>query len=273
MPRGATGRRVARAAASGASRSHRGRAPVAWYASLILICVVGASLIGYSKYELSNPATTTTTTTTTPSDSYVGLSFDICGKIAVLPSSTNTIPVGITSVGSGLVQLVPPTSDLGKTIKNATLGTFIADYLPLTKLTSTELQLPGEGQPLWNDGADCTTKPYLGQAGIVQAKVWKFVDSPTGTVEKTNLLGIKLAAGAMITVAFLPQGATIPPAPAGTELLLSESLTPGFTPPTTTTTTVKPGKSATTTTVKPGKATTTTTPGSTTAASSTTTTT
>lgn len=263
MPRGPTGRRVARAAASGASRSHRGRAPLGWYASLVLICIVGVGLIGYSKYELSNPATSTTTTTTTPTDSYVGLSFDVCGKITILPNSENSIPVGITSVGNGLIQLVPPTSQLG--VKNATLATFVKDYLPLTKLTSSELQLPGKGETLWTDGAKCSSGPFIGQSGVVQAKVWKFVDSPTGTVVKANLLGTKLTAGSMITVAFLPTGASIPTAPAATEALLSQSLSAGFTPPTTT---------VTTTTVKPKKGTTTTTtPGSTTAASSTTTTT
>jgi hypothetical protein len=237
----------------------------------VLICIVGASLIGYSKYELSNPATTTTTTTTTPTDSYVGLSFDVCGKITTLPNSTNSIPVGITSVGNGLVQLVPVTSDLGKAIKNATLGTFIKDYLPLTKLTSSELQLPGKGEPLWTNGTTCASGAFAGKPGVVQAKVWKFVDSPTGTVFKSNLLDIKLTAGEMVTVAFLPAGASIPTAPSATQVLLSESLTSGFTPPTSTTTTVK---SATTTTVKGKSATTTTTtPGSTTAASSTTTTT
>jgi hypothetical protein len=279
MPRGPTGRRVARAAASGASRSHRGRAPLGWYASLVLICIVGISLIVYSRYELQRAASTTTTTTTVAADSYVGISFDVCGTVTTLPVSTNSIPVGISSVGSGLIQVAPATTAKGAaaSANNATLGTFIKDYLPSMKLTANELQLPGKAEPIWTNGLSCSSAAFIGQPGVVQAKVWKQIASPTGTLVKgTDLLGIKLTAGEMITVAFLPAGASIPPAPTATQSLLGQSLTPGFTPPSsTTTTTTKPGKKGTTTTTSPGEksTTSTTTSGSTTTTSSATSTT
>lgn len=263
MPKGSIGRRVARAAATGGSRAYRGRAPIGWYAALVMICVVGVGLIGYSRYEANHPATTTTSTTTTigpgpNSHWYAALTVDICGKTSTLPLSTNTKASGITSIGNGLIYIspnsVPNFQDFSGNL--ATLSQFVIYYKPPMVLTSTELQLPKSGktaEKLWRNGELCGSKP-----GLVQIKTWKTTTAPTGEIVH-DPGKVKFSNGQMITVAFLPVGATIPQASRATQtqlnLLVAESTAPTTTtvplPSTSTpagsTTTTKPGATSTTT--------------------------
>lgn len=273
MPRGSIGRRVARAAATGGSRSHRGRAPFGWYVSLILICVVGLSLIGFSRYEANHPTTTTTSTTSTIGPSltaqwYAGLAFDVCGNVTTLPPSTNSKVAGINSLGSGIVSIAPGSVPAAQAFagNNATLAQFVHYYLPAMKLTATELQLPGKNSVLHRNGQLCGST-----AGTVQIKVWKTVVAPTGQLVGTDPGKVKFANGQMIVVAFVPKNATIPPPPKGTqsELTLlfeeSQSTSTSIAPTTIATATTSTGGSTTTstggstTTTAQGKSTTSTT--------------
>ena len=61
MANNSTGKWVQRAATTGGGRTYRGQMPVNWYASLILICVVGLFLIGLSRYQLSPTRSSPTT--------------------------------------------------------------------------------------------------------------------------------------------------------------------------------------------------------------------
>jgi hypothetical protein len=58
MANNSTGKWVQRAATTGGGRTYRGQMPVNWYASLVLICVVGLFLVGLSRYQLSHRSTT-----------------------------------------------------------------------------------------------------------------------------------------------------------------------------------------------------------------------
>lgn len=272
VPKGSIGRRVARAAATGGSRAYRGRAPFGWYASLVLICVAGVGLIGYSRYQANHPVTATTSTTTTigpgPSSHwYAALTIDICGKTSTLPVSSNTKASGITSIGNGLVYInpsaVPNFQDFSGNL--ATLSQFVIYYKPPMVLTSSELQLPKTGktaEKLWRNGDRCGSQP-----GLVQIKTWKTTTAPTGEIVH-DPSKVKFSNGQMITVAFLPQGATIPQASKATQtqlnLLVAESTAP------TTTTLPLPSTSvpAATSTTKPG-ATSTTSPRSSTTSTTT----
>jgi hypothetical protein len=270
VPRGSIGRKVARAAATGGNRSYRGRAPLAWYASLVLICAAGLGLIGYSRYEANRPTTTTTTTTTVSKVAnastrwYAALTTDVCGKVSTLPISTNTKDAGIISIGSGIVYIAPGSVANSQDFSGsfANLGQFVVYYQPKMILTSTELQLPGKGQKLYKNGDLCGTQP-----GEVQVESWVTTTAPSGTVS-TDPSKLPFSNGQMITVAFLPKGAAIPEASKATqeELVLdveSESATSTSTtlPVVTTapvTSTTKPG--ATTTTAKSASTTTTSKP-------------
>jgi hypothetical protein len=244
-----------------------------------LIVLVGGSLIGYSRYEALQPVTSTTTTTIGPnatSQWFAALTMDVCGKVSVLPVSTNT-KTGIISEGSGLLLISPgsasdPTEFSGNL---ATLALFVKNYQPKMTLTSTELQLPGKNEKLWKNGDACEGKP-----GEVQLEAWSTVAAPTGQFIASPA-DLKFATGQMITVAFLPKGASLPEASKATQTELEidvEESSTTTTAPAVTTTTVKASgptttvKSGSTTTTKPGS-TTSTTAGSTTSSSSTTTTT
>ncbi|HTZ09834.1 MAG TPA: hypothetical protein VMB72_12205 [Acidimicrobiales bacterium] len=245
--------------------------PVKWYSSLVLICVLGVALVVYSRYELQHPASPTPPAVGT--HWYEALGIDICGKLQPhLPANPNASksPVpGIRTDGDGVIQVAPTTSaDAGA---NATLARFVQLY-PGLVLSPSELKLPKGTRHL--NGATCPAgTPDAHKAGQVAIKVWQ---SFTGTASNhptiaTNPSDVKLAAGQLITVAFVPAGATSsipkPDATAITNLLNDQSgaassstTTPATTAPPATTTTAAGStttKPAATTTTKPAATTTT----------------
>lgn len=216
MSRGSFGRSVARAAASGGSKSYRARRPVAWYGAMALIVVAGISLVVYSRNERLYPAKVGPTA----ADNWqVALALDICGKVEpALAANTNLTTVGIRTFGNGLIDVDPGAVSTGASAyegANATLGKFASSY-PSFTLTDTSIKLPGKGAKTWTDGDRCSG-PLAG-TGTLQAKVWS---SPTaqGQLVTGGLTKLHLENGQMITVAFVPKGAAIPEPPSRTALL------------------------------------------------------
>jgi hypothetical protein len=209
MPRGSFSRTVARAAASGGSRSYRARRPFAWYGLLALIIIGGCVLVGFSRNQKLHASTSTAIGPGASANWNVAVGFDICGTTEPdLPASTNASTVGIRTYGDGLINIVPAVATTPSDYegKKATLGNFVSHYSGLT-LTSTSLKLPGSTQKTWTNGESCTGK--LTGAADVQVKVWS---SPTakGKLYTGNPADIHLDNRQMITVAFVPKGATIP---------------------------------------------------------------
>jgi hypothetical protein len=244
MARGSFGRTVARAAASGGSKSYRARRPMAWYFLIFVIVIAGCVLIVYSRNEALHPVTTIGPTT---GDHWnAALAVDICGTIEPnLPASTNFGSTGLRTYGDGLINAAPGSVTSGASDyegKKATLGLF-ADKYSGFKLTSTELHYPGKGQRTWKNGDTCAG-PEKGKGTLVAA-VWA---SPTTTTGKTvaNPTKIHITNGEMITLAFIPRGDGIPPPPTTTRSTLEQALT-GKSGSSTTTT------STTTTTTQPAK--------------------
>jgi hypothetical protein len=208
MPRGSFSRTVARAAASGGSRSYRARRPFAWYGLLALIIIGGCVLVGFSRNERLHPKSTAIGPGASANWN-VALGFDICGTSQPdLPASTNASTVGIRTYGDGLINIVPAiaTTPSDYEGKKATLGNFVSHYSGLT-LTSTSVKLPGTKQKAWTNGEACTGK--LTGAGTLQVKVWSS-PTATGALHKGNPADIHLDNRQMITVAFVPKGASIP---------------------------------------------------------------
>jgi hypothetical protein len=205
MARRDTGKWVARAAATGGSRAYRGQAPVRWYGSLALITLVGLASIVYSRYELEHPSTAGQPTVGT--HWYAGLAFDVCGDVQPnLPANPNKVTPGIYTEGDGVIRIAPTTSaDAGA---NATLGRFVSQYPGLTLSTDT-LQLPGKARHV--DGQRCPSgSRESGRQGVVQVKVWPSFVSQNGSIYGGDPTTVKLANGQLITVAFVPAGASIP---------------------------------------------------------------
>src|SRR5579863_4586718 len=208
MARGSFGRTVARAAASGGSRSYRARPPALWYLLMAVVVVGGLGLIAYSRYEVQHPASAGIG----PSASdtwYAALGIDICGKLEPnLPASANLSTTGLRTFGDGLIEAAPSVSSSPSAFEgaHATLGLFATNYSGFT-LTSTEIEYPGKHQSLWKDGGSCTGK-LKGKASLV-AKVWASPTARTASVV-TDPTKIHIDNGEMITVAFVPSGAPIP---------------------------------------------------------------
>ncbi|HLH47373.1 MAG TPA: hypothetical protein VKV25_09450, partial [Acidimicrobiales bacterium] len=121
------------------------------------------------------------------------------------------------------------------------------------KLSATRIQLPG-GKSYVN-GDDCG-----GQPARVYVKEFPYPGATVGTLERTDPRDLRLANGALLTIAFVTpkQSSHIPEPPKAVQDALTKAITP-----TTTTTTVPASTSTSTTTPKSS---------STTAASTTTTT-
>jgi len=212
MARNDTGRWVARAAATGGGRTYRGQRPTKWYLSLALICLVGVATIWYSRYERQN---------TVASQPAVGQKwvaafvFDICGTVEPNPAANPNLlatPIpGLTTQGDGLIHISPTTSaDAGA---NATLGRFVTTY-PGMGLTASSLRYPGtrtvtHGRTFTNGESCPVGTPDAGKAGQVTIQWYPTFTSksPSTTSDGTSL---RLANQQLITLAFVPSGASIP---------------------------------------------------------------
>jgi hypothetical protein len=236
-----------------------------WYSSLAMICLLGVALIVYSRYERQHPAPAVPPAV--GAHWYQALGFDVCGKVQPnLPANPNAsappIP-GIRTDGDGVVQVAPTTKkDSGN---NATFARFVATY-PKLKLTSSTLQIPGAAK--YSNGDKCPTgSPDAGKAGQLQIKVWPSFTPPGSNNPQVfhDPSAIKLADGQLITVAFVPSGASVPK-PSSIAAMLTDragsaTSSPSTSAPSTVTTapgasTTAPGSSttaptATTATTKP----------------------
>jgi len=252
VPRDSIGRRVARAASIGGSRSYKSRTPYAWYGVLLAICVIGLALVALSRHELQQSAATSTTTTTTPESApptitdhwKVALSVDICGDVVNLPRSAPRNS-GIITEGNGVVDIKPARAgaDASKYEgAKATLGNFLTQEN--VSLTDTSLTLPssvGKLAGTYDNGRKCGSS-----SGRVQTLIW---GSPSASAPfapiTTNQDAIHYGNGELYMVAFVPKGAVVP-RPPGHVLVAS------FLKPPTTTTTSTSSTTTTTTSSKSG---------------------
>ncbi len=142
MANNSTGKWVQRAATTGGGRTYRGQMPVNWYATLVLICVVGLFLVGLSRYQLTHKSTSSAGPPTTSQTWYAGLGINVCGTFEPnLPASTNKAKTGLVADGNGVVTIAPKNSS--ESGSNATLGKFVSNYKGL-ELTNSTLRYPGK---------------------------------------------------------------------------------------------------------------------------------
>lgn len=217
MARKQTGKWVARAAATGGSRSYRGQRPVKWYSSLVLICILGVALIWYSRYERQHPSSTGQPAVGTTW--VAAFDFDICGTVEpALPANPGVKGQGpgLTTDGDDVIHIAPhAASEAGA---NATLGRFASDYRGMV-LTSTQVRYPGKTSAgptvgrTFTLGEKCPAgTKYAGKKGEVVVDQW-----PTPTTTKPVPVGdppnLRLNDEQEITIAYLPKGASVPRPP------------------------------------------------------------
>ena len=148
MSRGSFGRTVARAAASGGSKSYRARPPVLWYAAIVVIVLGGSGLIAYSRNEALHRTTPASQAPTTSDNWYTAFALDVCGTLQhPLPANTNLTSAGIRTFGDGIININPGSvaNSSAFTGSHATLGTFVSTYGHGLTLTRSELAIPLPG--------------------------------------------------------------------------------------------------------------------------------
>ncbi|HEX2850727.1 MAG TPA: hypothetical protein VHN98_09250 [Acidimicrobiales bacterium] len=244
MGRASSTKKVARAAGTGGGRTKGGQRPWVWWGAMALVVVLGFYLIWLSRSENRTHAVANVDKTPPQIGDHWHAAYGVylCDAFAE-PIKDTTDPHGIHTHGDGVIHVHP--ADTTATGKNANLGKF-ADAVKMT-LTDTEIKMPG-GKAYKEGDTKCGDKP-----GIVQVKV-----NDTQLVT-TDVRGIRLKDGDLLTIAFAPEGATLPVTPSAPNLSKLEDVT----------TTTAPGA---TTTTGAGETTTTTAPDTTTTAPATTTT-
>jgi len=264
MASDSTGKWVARAASTGGGRTYRGQAPINWYASLVVIVIVGLLLVGFSRYQRTHPNTSSAGAPTTSDTWHVALGIDICGTMQPnLPADPST-KSGFTTDGTGVITVAPKNNS--ESGGNAVLGKFVSESKGLV-LSSTTLRYPGTS--LLSNGDKCAKgTPQANQQGFISVKTWPNFESKTGTEVSGNPDKVKFANAQMITIAFVAAGANVPKPPASTITSLITAASGAST-----TTTTAPGTATTTPTSTPAPATSTTAPAPTTATTAPTTTT
>jgi hypothetical protein len=247
-----TGKWVERAATTGGGRTYRGQMPVNWYATLLLICIVGLLLVGFSRYQRTHQTNSSGGPPTTSQVWHAALGTDICGTVQpALPASTNTKKTGLTANGNGVLTIAPLNSS--ESGGNATLGKFVSGYKGLG-LSSSTLQYPGK--PAYSNGNVCPKgTPDSGKPGVVIVDSWNnFESKGKGTETSGAPQDLRFANGQLITMAFVPATASVPKPPASAITGLLTALSQGTT--TSTTAPVVPPTSAPTSTTAPTTSTT-----------------
>ena len=230
MSRGSFGRTVARAAASGGSRSYRARPPVLWYVLMVVIVVGGVFLIGYSRNERLHQASASVAPTKTD-NWHAALAIDLCGTVQPnLPANTNLSTAGIRTFGDGVIDVDPgavsnPSAFTGT---HATLGTFIATYGNGFALSSTTLTMPAKGSATTSSSATTPASSGTSKTSTAGSKAAgsKSVTSTTSATHKAKTKAVvssttpaKTTAGSSTTPAKTTAGSSTTSLPATTTTL------------------------------------------------------
>ncbi len=206
-----TGKWVQRAATTGGGKTYRGKRPVNFYASLVVICVLGLLLIGFSRYQRTHQTASSSGPPTTQQVWYAALGIDICGKMQPdLPASPTSGSTGLVANGNGVLTIHPKNSS--ESGHNATLGKFVSGYKGL-ELDNSTLRYPG--QAVYTNGKICPTgTPDAGKPGVVVVYSWPNFTSKTGSQTSGQPQDLLFANGQLITMAFVPAATTVPKPPA-----------------------------------------------------------
>jgi hypothetical protein len=238
---------VQRAASTGGGRTYRGQRPVNWYASLVVICVLGLLSIVWARYQYQNPGGAAAKVQPTVGTTwYSAIGFDICGRQApALPASAHNPKQGMTTDGSGVLVISPKST--AQSGNNAVLGQFVSVY-PGLILTSTKLGYPKV--PVFHNGEKCPKgTPDVGQVGQVRVAYWSSYSNKLKDYEAVkNPNTLKPANQSEITMNFLPKDAPILKPPSSAILAMVKA----FAAPTTTTTAPVVSPTAPTTTPTTG---------------------
>ncbi|HVF32916.1 MAG TPA: hypothetical protein VM933_07765 [Acidimicrobiales bacterium] len=203
MGRASSSKKVARAASTGGGRTARGARPLGWYAAIALVVTLGISGIVFSREERRDELAAGADGSAPVANVdhwHAAYGIYLCDGFA--PAITNERdPKGIHTHADGIIHIHPFVRSAAG--RNATLEVF-ADAVDMT-LGDDELEVPG-GESYESGETKCGD-----DEGIVQVKV----NDEVITEEVAN---IKLNDQDVVTIAFAPRGADIPPPPSAGDL-------------------------------------------------------
>jgi hypothetical protein len=200
MAKQSIGKRVARAAATGGSRTRRGETPVFFYSAIAIVVIFGASAIGYSRYERLNPTGSAASAPTIGQTWHVAFGVYDCNTfLPNLKAQTKTSKLSFYTTGNGLIVVSPKTKLFEGS--NANLGNFALDY-PGLYISSSKVTYPGHAA--LTNGLTCNGKP-----ATIKVETWSSLVAK-GTVVTGNPGAIRFADQQLITVGLVPAGVNLP---------------------------------------------------------------
>ncbi|MGH9292569.1 MAG: hypothetical protein ACRDZ6_07305 [Acidimicrobiales bacterium] len=163
MPGENFSRRVARAASVGGGRSYKAQSPRGWSLILLVICLVGVALIGYSRYERTHPVAAAPKPSVPPTASSewrMAVAVDVCGRFdpTALPETPATTADAFLTLPRGVVDLAPARSAAPTFYEGhkAVLGLYLAGEG--VSLTKQSLVLPGKLLPVHKTAKSAAAK-------------------------------------------------------------------------------------------------------------------
>lgn len=223
MGKASSRKKVARVAGTGGGRTgRRGSGSWVWPGVLGLVVVLGVALVAVSASSSDNADDVPPLLNTgAPDDDHWHQAFGVyvCGEqLPAVPDFGD--PDGIHTHADGLIHVHPFSTKV--TGNRAVLGVFLKEAG--IEVSETSLKLPQRDE--LENGDECPD----GKKGKVQLVVRELTQGGGG--EAKSIPGdpndLKLAQGQIITLAFMPEGAEIPPPPADR---VSRLLDPGDLPP------------------------------------------
>jgi hypothetical protein len=209
-------RKVARAARTSSGRRRNASAPIGWYTTLTIICVLGASLVFFSRQDrldATNPGSTPPLAPVVDAQGNVSRPGDnwleaygvyLCDKFAPAINSTNN-PYGISTQNDGIIHVSPFEKKYAG--HNAQVNLF-AKAVDL-KVSRTSVQLPNDPK-VWKAGEKCGDKN-----GKFVVKEWTDAKNPeTGKEVKSDPDRLLLKNNAAVVFAYIPEDKDVKDIPA-----------------------------------------------------------
>ena len=202
MGKASSSKKVARAASTGGGRTARGRTPWGWYLSMSTVVILGVLGIAVSRADLDSAAADPPVIGQDHWHAAYGIY--VCDSFHPGLSDTEGDRYGIHSHGDGLIHIHPTSSTSAG--KNATLGVFLTEVG--VELTENSLKLPGDDEERVSGETKCGDK--VGRVRVVE---W---ETPASDIQKRvsgDPNDLRLKQAQVITIAFVPEGTSIPKPP------------------------------------------------------------
>jgi hypothetical protein len=207
MGKASSAKKVARAARAGGSRRVGRQRNIGFPIIVAVIVILGTLLVGYARSHREAEARPRIYNGTTGDHWHAAYGIYLCDHFLDAQPQEAQDTLGIHTHGEGIIHIHPFLSSSAGL--NATLGVFLEDVN--VTVSNTKISDPA------GDSVDESKDKCDGKKAIVQVGVWKHAEDATAGKKPTEVFTddfskIRFTNDRMaITIAFLPDNATIPP--------------------------------------------------------------